>query len=65
MSRTTDTERGARMAAGAASAILNAQFSPLFPNTLSAPEYALWCDVLEAADETIREHQAMREAMRG
>lgn len=52
------------MAAHVALQILNAETAPLFPKQLTASEHALWCDVLEAADECIAEHRLMREAMR-
>lgn len=63
MSRPTDTERGARIAAAIAQSKLDAQYAPLFPLRLTHAENALWCDILERADEAIAEARAYRAAV--
>lgn len=61
MSRPTDTERGARIAASQANTLLNAHFQPaLFPHRLTQEQFALWASILESADETIAECVACR-----
>lgn len=63
MSRPTDTERGACIAAAQANTILNAHFQPaLFPARLTPDEFELWCGILESADNTLRECYILRGA---
>ncbi len=64
MSRPTDAERGARIAAGRASAMLNAEHSPLFPAKLKPAVRREWVSIAEAANEFLRECAALREARR-
>lgn len=66
MSRPTHAERGARLAASQAVAILEAHLSPdqLFPLRLQPAEVDLWAGILDAADECSAEHRFLREAMR-
>lgn len=63
MARPTNIERGARIAAAQANRILNAYFQPaLFPVRVTPDEFDLWCGILEAADNTLRECYILREA---
>lgn len=61
MTRPTDIERGAKIAAAQANTILNAHFQPaLFPVRLSPDQFDLWCGILDAADMTLRECSMLR-----
>lgn len=61
--RPTDTERGARMAASMASAVLNAHHgASLFPLALTGSEKALWCGILDAAHDALADAAPLRAA---
>lgn len=62
MSRPTDTERGARIAAGMANAMLNAHYQPnLFPQRLKPKQLQLWKSIAASSAEQLEECAAMRQ----
>lgn len=66
MTRTSDTERGARIALNQASGFLSAaQGTDLFPIRLTPKQRQLWLGIKRVAQEHLDECRAARTALKG